>query len=114
MTSAKCFLSCLELYLTGNRGIKNPDTRSFFRRGTYIGGACTKNTGTQNTYSTRAVYIKNISIGDICGLIHKASKSSIGCSRLLIDSISEILVSACFHLRDILDKTIDYCSTYWI
>ena len=72
--------------------IKNASTKS-----ACIGSACIK---------TFCAKDRNLISWDgcVCGSAHKPSKSSIWCSRLLVESISDIPVSSYLHLWIILEK----------
>lgn len=71
-----------------------------FFGGTYIrsvciGGACDVGN-----------YIRGAGVGGICSSAYKSTKSSIWCSRLLVESTSKMPVSSCLHLQFILDKVL--------
>ena len=66
--------------------------------GAYTSNTCARDTCAGNTFYTVGACIKGAGPKGICSLAYKPSKSFVKGSRLLVELISEMLVSSCLRL----------------
>ena len=100
---------CTEGTCTKNTCIRNTCLRGASVGIVCVDSACASNTCARSTYvrnvfSAIGACIKGVGPEDICGSVHKPSKSSVKGSKLLVKSISKMPVSSCLRLQVILDS----------